>query len=111
MSNKAIKTGQSINKSNKTNIILSNLSVDKLTRVLELCEQEGIKFTFDKDYYSNEYYDIYSVLDDVIFSKKKVPNVYQKIIENEYKDYIEDLDDYKNKEKILEKIENIVYEK
>lgn len=54
MSNKVIKTSKSTNKSNKTNIILSNL------------------------------------------------------IENQYKDFIENSDD-KNKNEILEKIENIEY--
>lgn len=96
--------------SSETNIILVNLSQDKLKKVLELCKNEGIHYTFDKDYYSNEYYDINQVLEEIICNNNKVPIVYKELIENEFRDCIEDSDDSKYKKKMLKKIENIQYE-
>ena len=104
--NKSSKT----NKTNKTNIILANLSQDTLTKVLELCKCEKITYTFDKDYYSDEYYDFYKVLDGLILKNNKLPNVYKELILNQYKDFIEDDDDYINREEILQKIDSIEYE-
>ena len=47
--------------SNKTNIILTNLSSSKLKMVLELCDDNFIDYTFDKNYYSEEYYNFYKI--------------------------------------------------
>lgn len=89
------------------------MSADKLAKILEICLLEGIQYTFDKDYYSNDYYDFYQVLDDLILNngENKIHIVYQELIENKYMDYVEDLDDFEKKNKILEKIKNIEYKK
>jgi len=92
-----------------TNIILSNLSCDKLTKVLEFCKENNIHYTFDNGYYSSEYYDIFALITDIILTMDEVPIVYKEIIENEYKDYIDDGDN-KLKKKILKKMKNIKYE-
>lgn len=99
-----------MNKTTTTNIVLTNLSQDKLKKVLELCESEKINYTFDKDYYSDEYFDVYKILELIILKEAKVPIVYKQLIENEFRDFIEDQEDSINKNKILGKIENIEYE-
>lgn len=95
-------------KLSSTNIILTNLSARKLTMVLELCVNQGIHYTFD-----NENYDFYKVLEDLILNNnnKKIPGVYQELIENQYKNFIEDSVDFENRDKILEKINNLKYKK
>jgi hypothetical protein len=100
-------------KLSSTNIILTNLSAKKLEMVLELCVNEGIHYTFDKDYYSNDNYDFYKVLEDLILNNnnKIIPGVYQELIENQYKDFIEDSDDFEKRDIILEKINNLKYKK
>ena len=100
-------------KLSSTNIILTNLSAKKLEMVLELCVNEGIHYTFDKDYYSNDNYDFYKVLEDLILNNnnKIIPGVYQELIENQYKDFIEDYDDFEKRDIILEKINNLKYKK
>ncbi len=98
---KTITMGEEV----KTNIVLANLSADKLKLILTICEQEKIHFTFDKDYYSAESYDIIALLDDMVEKNKEIPLVFKKLIEGEYKDFLED-DDENEK---LEKIKQIVY--
>ena len=89
----------------KTNIVLANLSAEKLELILTICEQEKIHFVFERDYYSAESYDIVSLLDDMIAKNKKIPLVFKKIIEGEYKDFLEDNGDNEK----LKKVKQIVY--
>jgi hypothetical protein len=89
----------------QTNIILANLTESKLKIILELCEREKIHFTFDKDYYSNEYYDIIFLVDNIVTKNKEIPKIFKKLIENEYSEYLED----NNESEKLEKIKQIKY--
>lgn len=89
----------------KTNIILANLTEEKLTKVLQLCNDEKIHYTFDKDYYSNKFFDIISMLNNIVIKNEKLPIEYKKLIDNEYKDYLEDADDVEG----LDKIKNLKY--
>lgn len=86
----------------QTNIIFANLTESKLKIILELCEREKIHFTFDKDYYSNEYYDIISLVDNIVTKKKEIPKIFKKLIENEYFEYLEDNGELEKLEKIKE---------
>jgi len=88
---------------NKTNIILINLTKSKLKLILEFCERENINFTFDKYYYSSEYYDVIAILDDIVIKNDNVPIIFKKLIEGEYTDYLED-----NNE--IEKLDKIKYD-
>lgn len=89
--------------SNKTNIILVNLTESKLKMILELCEKEKIQYSFDKDNYSSEKYDIIALIDNIVKKKETIPKIYKKIIESEYKNYLEDVNE-------IEKLEKIKYE-
>lgn len=106
-SNKTNKTNKISDK--KTNIVLSNLTESKLRKVLELCSNEKINYTFDKDYYSKKYYNIYNVMDDLILNNETIPIVYKKIVEGEYLSLIEDDESYQDRDTILDKIEHIAY--
>jgi hypothetical protein len=46
----------------------------------------------------------------MILTMDEIPIVYKEIIENDYKDYIDDSDEDKLKKIILKKIKNIKYE-
>jgi hypothetical protein len=106
--NKTNKTNNE-SKTNKTNIILTNLSQDTFEKVLELCMNEKIHYTFDKNYYSEEYYSFYGLLDNLILKNNKIPNMYKELIKGEYKDFVEDCEDYTNRNEILQKIDIIEY--
>lgn len=89
-----------------TNIILANLSEAQLRVVLELCKIQNIHYTFDKDYYSEEEYDVGSILEQVLLNNNKVPIVYKDLMEGQFKDVAKDSDETE----ILEKLENIQYD-
>lgn len=95
---------------NKTNIILSNLSQDKLTKVLEFCDNQQINFSFDKDEFQYESYEFYNILEDIILNNKKVPIVYKKLLEFSFTTWVLYSDDPTYKEKFLDKIANIEYD-
>jgi len=88
----------------KTNIILANLDTHKLKNILELCNSNNIHYTFDKDYYSDEYYDVYKLTNDLILNNNKISIVYKKLIDD-YQDFIiESIDDTNDMNNV--KIEN-----
>jgi len=98
----------------KTNIILANLPESKLRKVLELCKEENIRYTFDSAYYQSNSYHFVAIIEHLLLNSPTpnptIPLVYKKLIEEEYLPFIEDADDeYKNRDILLEKLEHIEY--
>jgi hypothetical protein len=89
---------------NKINIILRNLNENTLKMILSICEKEKIRYTFDKDIHS-ESFDIIEFLDIMIKKDNKIPSEYKNIIEGEYREYFEEIND----EITLEKLNEIEY--
>jgi len=94
----------------KTNIILANLNSNTLTKVLELCSNEKILYTFDEQQFERRFYCFHKVIDELVLKNNKIPIVYKEIIEGEYKNFVTEWYDSKKREIILEKLENIEYE-
>lgn len=89
----------------KTNIVLTNLNERTLEIILSLCEKEKINYTFDKDYYDSETFDINKMLECMIKKNKQIPLIYKSLIENDYVSYLEDIED----EIALKRVKQIEY--
>jgi hypothetical protein len=90
-----------------TNIVLVNLNENKLIELLKFCEKEKIKYTFDKDYYSSESFDVVKLLNNIVkkYLENKVPisKELKVLIDNEYLQYLDETDNE------LELLDNIEY--
>lgn len=100
MSSKKLNT-----KINKVNIILTNLDENKLAKILTLVEEEHIHFTFEKDYYGSDYFDICHFISTMLKSTNKIPKCYKKTIDDIYLRWAEDTDN----DEVINQIANIEY--
>lgn len=90
---------------NKVNVILTNLDENKLAKILKIADEDNIHYTFEKDYYGQEYFDICYFITTMLKSTNKIPSCYKKIINDIYLQWVED----DNNEEAIKQIANIEY--
>lgn len=89
----------------KVNMILTNLTEEKMAKILKIVHEEKIHYVFNKDYYVDKHYDIIGFVDKMLKSKNKIPTEFKKIIDDIYLRHLEEEYD----EEGLEKIADIEY--
>jgi hypothetical protein len=89
----------------RTNIVLTGLNENTLKIILKVCKNNNIHFTFDKDYYPEEDYDIISLIDDMLMKSNKISSAFKPVIERQYVYYLNDIED----EEKLKEINEIEY--
>jgi uncharacterized membrane protein len=80
----------------KSNIILINLDAEKMQKILEFAHLFDIGYTFDKDIYPSEFYDINTLMYTIVSKNKKIPICFKKTIENLIPSIEDCADDEKN---------------
>lgn len=94
----------------QTNITLKNLNMQKLHKILLICEEEDINYTFLHNYNPDELFDHYNMLEELLLAdNKKIPKIFEKLM-IDYKRFMEFADDTKDNALILKKLKNIKYE-